>query len=355
MAMMRREFLNRTAQAVGIYPFLVMTPPRMWGHILFEPEAPVVPAKPLPGNPFVKDGKSLVVIIHGMDPGAMLRAGIELIGGMEPLGLKGKRVVLKPNVVNNRPPPTITSPAVVKAAAQVVKQSGASDVVVGDSSGIIRFPTRDNLKETGVQKAAEEAGARVLALEDEPWVRVQPEQAKILEYYFLSKPVYDADVIINLPVVKTHRFASYSCCLKNFVGIVHPKHRPSVAFLAGSWHERIAELNLAVHPLLNIADGTTIMIAGGPTSGTPARTNLLLLSGDRVALDVVALSLIRYHKAWDDVTGKGIWEQRQIKKAVELGLGVGSAEQIELVNHCLDGPNREFEEVMEFIRRDIQL
>ncbi|MGQ0695468.1 MAG: DUF362 domain-containing protein [Nitrospiraceae bacterium] len=322
---------------------------------MFDPEAPLVPAKPLPANPFVKDGKSIVVIIHGMNPAGMLRAGIELLGGVEKLRLTGKRVVIKPNVVNDRPPPTITSPAVVKAGAQFMKQSGPSDIIVGDSSGIIRFPTRDNLKETGVQKAAEEAGARVLALEDEPWVKVKPEQAQILESYFVSKPVYDADVIINLPVVKTHRFASYSCCLKNFVGIVHPKNRPSVAFLAGSWHERIAELNLAVHPMLNIADGTTIMIAGGPTSGTPARTNLLLLSGDRVALDVVALALIRYHKAWNEVTGKGVWEQRQIKKAVELGLGVGSAEQIEIVHHSLDGSNREFNHVVEFIRRDIQL
>lgn len=354
MVVMRREFLHKATQAVGIFPFLVMTPPRMWGHILFDPEAPLVPAKPQPANPFVKDGKSIVVIIHGMNPEALLRAGIDLLGGIEKLGLKGNRVVIKPNVVNNRPPPTITSPAVVKAAAQLVKQSGPSDLIVGDSSGIIRFPTRENLKETGVKQAAEDAGARVLALEDEPWVKVEPEQANILESYFVSKPVYDADVIINLPVVKTHRFASYSCCLKNVVGIVHPKNRPSVAFLAGSWHERIAELNLAVHPILNIADGTTIMVAGGPTSGTPARTNLLLLSGDRVALDVVALAIIRYHKAWDDVTGKGIWEQRQIKKAVELGLGVGSADKIEIVNQTLDGSNREFDLLVEFIRRDIQ-
>jgi hypothetical protein len=50
MAVMRREFLNRTVQAVGLSPFLVMTPPRVWGHILFDPEAPLVPAKPLPAD-----------------------------------------------------------------------------------------------------------------------------------------------------------------------------------------------------------------------------------------------------------------------------------------------------------------
>src|SRR5206468_11504434 len=108
---------------------------------------------------------------------------------------------------------------------------------------------------------------------------------------------------------------------KNLVGITHPRYRPSVSFLAGDWQERIAELNLAVHPHLSIADGTTIMIAGGPTSGTPARADLLLLSGDRVALDAVGVALIRTFGAWPKVAGMSVWQQRQIRKAVELGVG----------------------------------
>ena len=88
------------------------------------------------------------------------------------------------------------------------------------------------------------------------------------------QPVYESDIFINVPVIKTHQFAHYSCSLKNLVGIVHPRYRPSIRFFSGQWHERIAELNLAVHPHLTIADGTTMMIAGGPTSGTR-------LSGER--------------------------------------------------------------------------
>src|SRR5207245_8491732 len=68
--------------------------------------------------------------------------------------------------------------------------------------------------------------------------------------------------------------------LKNLVGIIHPRYRPSVSFLSPDWHVRIAELNLAVHPHLTIADGTTLMIAGGPTSGTPAQADILLLRSE---------------------------------------------------------------------------
>lgn len=341
------------AQSVGLIPLLGMAPPSRWSDLLFYPEAPTVPAKSLPPNPFLGDGRALVAMVHGDDPHAMLETGMSLLGGWERLGASGTRVLVKPNVVNNRPPPTITSPAVLHAVLQSIAEQRPGELIVADSSGIIRFPTRENLEETGIQRTAESVGARVLALEEEPWVRVAPAQARILQSYYVSKPVYEADLVINLPVIKTHRFAHYSCALKNLVGIVHPKDRPSVAFLAGQWHERIAELNLAVHPRLHIADGMTMMIAGGPTSGTPARTNLLLVSGDRIALDVVALSLIRFHRAWPKVLEYEVWEQRQIRHAIALGLGIRGPEEMELVTASLRRSAPAFTEMVEFVRRDI--
>jgi len=137
------------------------------------------------------------------------------------------------------------------------------------------------------------------------------------------------------------------------VGITHPRYRPSATFLAGNWHERIAELNLAVHPQLTIADATHVMIEGGPTSGTSARADLLLLSGDRVALDVVAVALIRTFGAWPKVEGPSPWEQRQIKRAIELGLGVRRPGQIALVTQSIAGRKGEFEHLVDRIRQDI--
>lgn len=355
MGLMRREFLSNLTSSLGVVPFLAMSSPSSWGSLLFEPEGNLVPPKPLLPNPFQKNGKALVALIYGHDPNQMIREGIDVLGGIMKLGLNGKRVLIKPNVVNGRPPPSTTSLQVIAATTQVIREAGAIEITVADSSGVIRFPTSENLVKTGIRKVAENAGAKVLALEDEPWLRVEPKQAKFLSRYFVSKPVYEADVVINLPVVKTHRFANYSCSLKNAVGIVHPRNRPSVTFLAGNWHERIAELNLAVHPLLTIADGTTMMIAGGPTSGTPAQANVVILSGDRVALDVVAVAIIRSYKSWSKVMDRGIWEQRQIKRAAELGLGINSSDQIELVPHSISGPNLAFTKLVEAVRLDLQI
>lgn len=350
--MTRRDLFSRLAFGLTFLPALAVAPRALLWSLLFEPDARLVPAKPLPPNPFTRNGKALVVMIHGWDPTTMLTEGVALLGGITPLSLSGKRVLVKPNVVNNRPPPSTTSPALITAVVQLVRGAGGI-VTVADSSGMLRFPTSENLTETGVRRAAQAAGAQVLALEEHPWVRVEPSLAVTSPSYLVSQPVYDADVFLNLPVVKTHQFAHYSCSLKNLVGIVHPRDRPSIRFLSGQWHERIAELNLAVHPHLTIADATTMMIAGGPTSGTPAQANVLLFSGDRVALDAVAVALIRSYGAWPKVQGKTVWAQRQIKRAGELGLGVKGPNQMELLVRSLEPKDGEFARRAETVRRDL--
>jgi uncharacterized protein (DUF362 family) len=349
----RREILNRLAYAIGILPYLAVAPRSLIGTLLLEPDGVLVPPKPLPSNPFMRDGKALVVMVHGRDLSTMLQEGLRQLGGVERLQIVGKRVLLKPNVVNDRPSPSITSPSLVSVAVKTMKENGAADIIVGDSSGMLRFPTSENLTSTGVRAAAESAGAHALALEQEPWVRVEPPRAAALPRFYVSKPVYDADLFINLPVIKTHRFAHYSCSLKNLVGIIHPRYRPSLSFLSGNWHERIAELNLAVHPHLTIADGSTMMIAGGPTTGTAARADLLLLSGDRIALDAVAVALIRSFGVWDKVLERSVWQQRQIRRAMELGLGVNGPGEMELLTMSVSGGDAEFERRVETVRKDL--
>jgi uncharacterized protein (DUF362 family) len=349
----RREILSQFSYALGVLPYLALAPRSLFGTLLFEPEGTLVPPKPVPINPFTRNGKALVVMVHGREPLDMLKEGLRLLGGLERLGVTGKRVLIKPNVVNDRPPPSTTSSAVIAATLKAFREAGAAELTVADSSGMIRFPTAENLRSTGIKDVAEAAGARVLALEEQPWVRVEPPHATALPRFYISKPVYDADLFINLPVVKTHRFAHYSCCLKNLVGITHPRYRPSLSFLSGDWHERIAELNLAVHPHVNLADGTTIMVAGGPTSGTAAPGNLTLLSGDRIALDAVALALIRSYGLWPKVMEQAIWRQRQIRRAIELGLGVKDSGEMELVTAAVSGPDKGFDSLIERVREDL--
>src|SRR5438270_13063257 len=131
--------LGRLAWGLTLLPAVAFAPRSIVTTLLFEPDGVLVPAKPLPPNPFMRDGKALVAIVRGEDPPAMLQAGLNLIGGIDRLGLHGKRVLIKPNVVNDRPPPSTTNPKVVAAVVRLVREASAHAVIVAGSSGILRF------------------------------------------------------------------------------------------------------------------------------------------------------------------------------------------------------------------------
>lgn len=273
-------------------------------------------------NPYREDGKALVSIVKGNNVFEMVREAVTLIGGLEKIGIKGKSVLVKPNVVSGEPNPATTNPEVVRAVVRLLKENGASRVIVGDMSAMLTLSTKRNMERTGIKKVAEEEGAEVVYFEDHDWVEVELPGARYISRVYVTEWIFNVDRIINLPVIKTHRSASYSICLKNFIGATHLKQRPYLIDSA-HWEELISEMNIAYQPHLNIVDGTRIMVEGGPWEGTSADTNLIIASGDRVAADITGLGLIKGFGKWKMVTEKDVWDQKQIKRAVELGLGVG--------------------------------
>jgi uncharacterized protein (DUF362 family) len=309
---------------------------------LIGPKGDQRPVKSVPPNPFVRDGKTLVSIVHGTDVPRMVAEAVNLIGGLDRLAVRGKTVLVKPNVVASEPPPTTTNPAVVAAVVRMLVHAGARRVIVGEMSGVIRLPTDRNLEETGVAKAARDAGAEVVAFDDGEWVEVKPPQSQLVDRLHVAKAVYEADLVVNVPVVKTHSYATYSICLKNLVGVTHPRHRP-YRINPAKWEELVAEMNLAAHPVLNVVDATKCMIAGGPLGGTAAETNLILASGDRVAADVVGLALIARFGQWEKVASIGVWDQRQIRHAQTLGVGLADPKQLALVSRAIGPEIGEFE------------
>jgi uncharacterized protein (DUF362 family) len=296
-------------------------------------------------NPFVAGGKALVGVAGGGSAEAMVAAAVELIGGFGRLAVEGKRVLVKPNVVSGSPSPTTTSPEVVGAVVRLLYRAGAREVVVGDMSALLRRFTLRNMGKNGIRRAAEEAGAKVVAFEEADWVEVEIPGARYVNRVLVTDWLYRADLIVNLPVIKTHRSASYSICLKNFIGCTHLSQRPYLVD-ADHWEELVADFNLACRPDLNIVDGTVSMIEGGPWEGTQAKTGLVIASGDRVAADVVGLGVIRSFGRWAPVTSKDVWQQRQIRHALALGLGRGK-EEIELRAGSGDG---RFRELMDKVR-----
>ena len=296
-------------------------------------------------NLFKEGGKTLVGVSGDKSPLEMVREAVSLIGGFERLNVKGKRVLVKPNVVSGERHPATTNPEVVGAVVRLLYEEGAKKVFVGDMSALLTLSTKRNLGKSGIKKAAEDAGAEVIAFEDYDWVEVELRGARYIQSAYVTEWLYNVDIIVNLPVIKTHRSASYSICLKNFIGCTHLRQRPYLVD-ESHWEELIAEFNLAYAPHLNIVDGTLSMIEGGPWKGTPASTNLIIASGDRVGADVVGLGIIKSFGRWPMVTEKDVWEQRQIKRALELEVG-NKKDNLKLI---VGKGSEEFKRLMERVR-----
>ena len=93
------------------------------------------------------------------------------------------------------------------------------------------------------------------------------------------------------------------------------------------------------------------MIEGGPWEGTSADTNLIIASGDRVAADIIGLGIIKSFGKWKMVAEKDVWEQKQIKRAIELGIGRGK-DKIKFISGSGD---KKFRELMERVRKETGL
>lgn len=339
-------------KTIGLFLFFIFSGNgNAAAQLFFSPRKKKAPR--ISKNLFIEGGKALVGVAGkgaGGDVKKTVREAVSLIGGFERLKLKGRTVLVKPNVVSGEPNPATTNPGVVAAVVKILYEEGAGKVYVGDMSAFATLSTKRNMARNGIKKAAEDNGAEVVIFEDHDWVEVPLTGTKYVKKAHVTEWLYATDVVVNLPVIKTHRRASYSITLKNFIGCTHLKERPYIID-ASHWEEIVAEFNTAYSPDLNIVDGTVSMIEGGPWEGTTAETNIIIASGDRIGADIAGLGVIKYFGKWEMVAGKDVWAQRQIKTALDLGVG-RAKDGLRLVTG--EGDER-FKELMRVVREETGL
>ncbi len=272
-----------------------------------------------------KEQQEIVAVAYAENPAKGIDEVIKQTGNLDFIK-PGQKVLVKPNVNSDDPAPGTTHPETLAEVVRLVKAKGAY-VIVGDRSNA-RWSTVAAMKKTGMYEAAKEAGAdEILGFEDEEWVRVAPEKAISWPNGFrIPKRLKEVDHIISLPVLHTHAIASHSLAIKNLVGLINPADR--LLFHASPKRdEMIAEISLAIKPSLTVIDGTRAFIEGGPSQGTVAETKVYLASRDVLTADAVGAALLKKHGAklfWDN-----IWETRQIKHFLDLGINQNSKEKIQ--------------------------
>ncbi|HEX2987159.1 MAG TPA: DUF362 domain-containing protein, partial [Chloroflexota bacterium] len=136
---------------------------------------PVVQPKPRRTNLWSEGGKSLVGIVRsGSDLKESIRQGLDLIGGPGRLIRPGDAVFLKPNFNSADPFPASTDMPFLRAFVELLREAGASKVTMGDCSGRIYWPSRDQFSRMGATALAEEMGIELLVFEElADWVKVQ--------------------------------------------------------------------------------------------------------------------------------------------------------------------------------------
>lgn len=270
-------------------------------------------------NIFTSEGKALVSKIQ-CDGELRQNIGqaVAAIGGFQKLVEPGDTILVKANFNTSDPPPGSSDPNFVKAIIELLYEHGAGKVVLGESSMISRS-TRGMLREAGMLQAAEEAGAEVVIFDEGEWVPVETD-GRYLKKVALAKAGLEAEKIVYVCCLKTHRHADFTLSLKLAMGFV--RRRDRVPMHLWRLSEKLAELNLVIAPDLIIMDGRRCFISGGPDTGEVREPNLILASGDRIAIDVEALKVIQSYPGHS--LKKRPWELTMIRRAVELGLGATS-------------------------------
>jgi uncharacterized protein (DUF362 family) len=274
--------------------------------------------------------------------------------------VKGKAVVLKPNFNSADHTPGSTHIDTLRALVLALQKMGARKITLAERSGPGE-PTRAIMEKKGIFELAKETGIEILNLEEmgpEGWMRFVPKDSHWKNGFLFPRAYADAESIVETCCLKTHQFGGhFTLSLKLAVGMVPGGLRkeggqPFMGELHGSPHQRklIAEINTAFRPDLIVLDGVEAFVDGGPHKGTRKQADVFLAGSDRVAIDAVGVAILRLLGTTPEVSRGRVFEQEQIARAAELGLGVSSPEQIELV--ASDGGSRALaEKISEILRK----
>lgn len=207
---------------------------------------------------------------------------------MKLTGFKAKGIIMiKPNICMPKyVAGAVTRPELIANVVAFIRDT-AEEVIVGESNGY-NYSCNKAFIETGIEKAVEDAGGRVLNFSNDKLVRVRLKNPK-LRWLILPKTLLEADALINMPVMKTHEFTQYSGAIKNLFGLIPYDRR---IFLHPYLNDVLLNLLSYFKPALTIMDAITAMEGNGPTKGRPVKLNLILASRCALALDITATGIM---------------------------------------------------------------
>ena len=265
-------------------------------------------------------------------------SALELINAKELMQKDDMVVLLKPNILGAKPPEraATTHPEIVRAVIMWVKQFNPKKIYLSDSSGTAKLGVTENaMKVSGLKAVCDEEGVECVPFEKtERKIYKVPDPLELKEITS-SKLLEEADIIINLPKIKTHGQCLLTCCIKNMFGTIllgnkaktHAQSSRIERFSAA-----LADIYSVSKPDLTIIDGYLCQEGKGPSAGDIVKMDLILAGYDPVALDTVACQIIGINP--NDVI--------HLKKAEEKHLGTMNLGKIEILGSPVKEVFRKF-------------
>lgn len=252
---------------------------------------------------------------------AAVKKAVDLLGGMSAFVKPGNKVLLKPNLLSAKTPDQAitTHPAVAEAVIILVKQAGGIPLVGDSPAGAVK-----NLEEfwgtTGMLEVCRRQGVELVSFESSGVYQREINGKR----YHIAKPVLEADVIINLPKLKTHSLTLMTGAVKNMYGVI-PGLKKSMyhkqAPKPWDFSKLVVDIYALARPHLTIVDAVVGMEGMGPSAGSPRNLGFVMAGQDGVALDSYAAYLL----------GKKPLDIPTTRIAAQQKLGIAGLKQIEVL------------------------
>lgn len=268
----------------------------------------------------------------------MVNEVIDQLGGIGKFVKPGDYVSIKGNFFAPYPPPVIVDRRVVYSLIKAIKAAGAKRVVLCEAVSVGTKLGRGTstsfvLDELGIRDAATAAGAEVLCLEDDERITVKVPEGKCIGEVNYPKCLYDCDVLIDLPCMKTHAMTLVTLGLKNFQGILDDAQKYYAH--RDDFEQKIVDLFKIRKPDLTLIDGLIAMEGNGAGEhGVPHPMNMLIASADVVAADAVATACMGI----DDVL-----LVTSTRLAQYDGIGNADLDKIEIIGPQIDDIKEKFD------------
>lgn len=283
-----------------------------------------------PQDPLAPAGKSRVLLIKSDSRADGVRKAFAFFRDRNPF--QGKKVLIKPNFNTSDETPGSTNNDTLKEILSELRKAGAKELTIGDRSG--PEPTKQVFDKKGIRELAASFEARLLNFDElgpEGYVKVNPPGSHWQDGFLVARPVVEAEALVSTCCLKTHQYGGvFTMSLKNSVGIVPRKGHTYMRELHSSPHQRrmIAEINYAYKPTFILLDGLVAFVDQGPMTGPRKEAQVFLAGVDRVAVDAVAVAILKELGSNDAIMKPRVFEQEQIARAAELGIGFSSPEDI---------------------------